>query len=160
NGRTFEIIRNTLQNELEYTIDWDVFNAQYWVPQRRERVVIVGSREPIDFSLDDIQLPEKEEGTLSSILHKTDGKEPWIEHDGNRFFDHDSGSVDPKYTLTDKLWSYLQAYADKHRSLGNGFGFGLVDHTMIARTLSARYYKDGSEILIDQGHGRNPRRLT
>ena len=65
-----------------------------------------------------------------------------------------------KYTLTDNLWAYLQAYAQKHRSMGNGFGYGLVNENDIARTLSARYYKDGSEILISQGEGKNPRRLT
>ena len=67
---------------------------------------------------------------------------------------------DPKYTLSDKLWTYLQNYADKHKAKGNGFGFGLVDLNGISRTLSARYYKDGSEILIPQENGMNPRRLT
>jgi DNA (cytosine-5)-methyltransferase 1 len=66
---------------------------------------------------------------------------------------------DPKYTLTDHLWSYLQEYAERHREKGNGFGFGLADFQGVTRTLSARYYKDGSEILIPQ-HRRNPRRLT
>ena len=61
---------------------------------------------------------------------------------------------------TPNLWKYLQAYAEKHRAKGNGFGFGLVYPDSIARTLSARYYKDGSEILVWQGEGCNPRRLT
>jgi DNA (cytosine-5)-methyltransferase 1 len=68
--------------------------------------------------------------------------------------------VHAKYVLSDKLWAYLQAYAEKHRKAGNGFGFGLVDKNSVARTLSARYYKDGSEILISRGKGKNPRRLT
>ena len=68
--------------------------------------------------------------------------------------------IDPKYSLTDKLWAYLQGYAAKHKAAGNGFGFGLVYPDSVARTLSARYYKDGSEILVHQGEGRNPRRLT
>jgi DNA (cytosine-5)-methyltransferase 1 len=68
-------------------------------------------------------------------------------------------NVDDKYTLTDNLWLYLQNYAEKHRAKGNGFGYGLVDINGISRTLSARYYKDGSEILIPQ-LGKNPRRLT
>ena len=67
--------------------------------------------------------------------------------------------VDDKYTLTDKLWSYLQNYAEKHKAAGNGFGYGIADPNGVARTLSARYYKDGSEILIAQ-EGKNPRRLT
>jgi DNA (cytosine-5)-methyltransferase 1 len=68
--------------------------------------------------------------------------------------------VDEKYTLSDKLWSYLQNYAIKQKAKGNGFGFGMVDLDGISRTLSARYYKDGSEILIPQGKGKNPRKLT
>ena len=68
--------------------------------------------------------------------------------------------VPEKYTLTDHLWSYLQNYAAKHKAAGNGFGYGLVGPDDVARTLSARYYKDGSEILVRQGRGRNPRRLT
>lgn len=68
--------------------------------------------------------------------------------------------IDPKYVLTDKLWSFLKNYAEKHRAKGNGFGYGLVDLNGITRTLSARYYKDGSEILIPRGEGLNPRRLS
>jgi DNA (cytosine-5)-methyltransferase 1 len=68
--------------------------------------------------------------------------------------------VQAKYTLTDHLWLYLQNYAAKHRAKGNGFGFGLVKPDSVTRTLSARYYKDGSEILIYQGTRKNPRRLT
>jgi DNA (cytosine-5)-methyltransferase 1 len=67
--------------------------------------------------------------------------------------------VDPKYTLSDKLWNYLQEYAKKHKAKGNGFGFGLANLDGISRTMSARYYKDGAEILIPQ-EGKNPRRLT
>jgi DNA (cytosine-5)-methyltransferase 1 len=67
--------------------------------------------------------------------------------------------VEDKYTLSDKLWEYLQKYAQKHKAAGNGFGFGLVNFDGVSRTLSARYYKDGSEILIPQ-EDKNPRRLT
>ena len=67
--------------------------------------------------------------------------------------------VESKYTLSDKLWSYLQNYAAKHKAKGNGFGYGLAPLDGVTRTLSARYYKDGSEILIEQ-EGKNPRRLT
>jgi DNA (cytosine-5)-methyltransferase 1 len=95
---------------------------------------------------------------LATILHKTDGSEPFIDSDGDKYFDHERRKVQPKYTLSDHLWTYLQQYAEKHRLKGNGFGFGLVTPKDIARTLSARYYKDGSEILIKQR--KNPRRLT
>ena len=76
-------------------------------------------------------------------------------------FDHEilQRKVDPKYTLSDKLWNYLQEYKKKHKAKGNGFGFGLTDLNGISRTMSARYYKDGAEILIPQ-RGKNPRRLT
>ena len=67
--------------------------------------------------------------------------------------------VDPKYTLTDHMWQYLQDYSKKHKEKGNGFGFGLVDLNGTSRTMSARYYKDGSEILIPQ-KDKNPRRLS
>ncbi len=89
-----------------------------------------------------------------------DGSEPALEWDENRFFDHAANKVQDKYTLTDNLWRYLQNYAEKHRAKGNGFGFGLVTPDSVTRTLSARYYKDGSEILVYQGEGKNPRRLT
>jgi DNA (cytosine-5)-methyltransferase 1 len=78
----------------------------------------------------------------------------------HKFRDILEPKVDPKYTLTAHLWKYLQDYAAKHKALGNGFQYGLTDLDGVARTLSARYYKDGSEILIPQGKGKNPRRLT
>lgn len=159
-GRTFEIITKTLQEELGYYIDYKVIDGQCWVPQHRERVVIVGFRSPTLFSLDSMRMPLPGKVKLEEILHKTDGTEAFIDHDGDRFFDFSKNTVQSKYTLTDKLWAYLQAYAAKHRTLGNGFGFGLVTGKDVSRTLSARYYKDGSEILVDQGRGKNPRRLT
>jgi DNA (cytosine-5)-methyltransferase 1 len=82
---------------------------------------------------------------------------PW---DEERFFDHDRHAVQSKYTLTPKLWAYLQSYAEKHRSAGNGFGFGMVYPNSVTRTLSARYHKDGSEILVWQDNKARPRRLT
>ncbi|GHD77584.1 DNA (cytosine-5-)-methyltransferase [Vogesella fluminis] len=159
-GRTFDVIRRTLSEELGYHIHCKIIDAQHFVPQHRERIVIVGFREPTDFNWDLLALPPKGNTTIKDILHKTDGTEPWNEHDGNKYFDHETGQVNPKYTLTPKLWQYLQNYAVKHREKGNGFGFGLVGPNSIARTLSARYYKDGSEVLVDQGVGKNPRRLT
>lgn len=159
-GRTFGIILKTLEKELGYTVDYRIFDARLWVPQHRERIVIVGFRDKTSFSLKNVKLPSGNEIKLDSILHKTNGKEPQIEHDEDKYFNHKKNKVQDKYTLTDNLWSYLQAYASKHRSMGNGFGFGLVKPDSVARTLSARYYKDGSEILIDQGKKKNPRRLT
>lgn len=154
-GNTFKVIMDTLQNELGYTIKAKVIDAQHFVPQHRERIIIVGTREDTGFSFDDLRLPE-EGPRLDSILHPEDGSEP-----GDGIFTTGSaGKVQPKYVLTDKLWAYLQAYAAKHKAAGNGFGFGLVGRNDIARTLSARYYKDGSEILISRGKGKNPRRLT
>lgn len=155
-GRTFEIIRQTLTAELGYQVQWKIINSKSFVPQHRERIFIVGFREANDFTFDDIDLPDPLNGPkLGSILHPEDGTEeieaPYTQ--GN------IGTVSAKYTLTDKLWDYLKEYAEKHRAAGNGFGFGLVGPNDVARTLSARYYKDGSEILIAQP-GRNPRRLT
>jgi DNA (cytosine-5)-methyltransferase 1 len=138
-GRTFKIIYNTL-NELGYTVHYKVLDGKYFVPQHRERIIIVGFLRELYKDKADFNFPELKESvkTVAGIL------EPL---------------PDNKYTLTDRLWNYLQNYAIKHKEKGNGFGFGLTDINGISRTLSARYYKDGSEILIPQ-NGKNPRRLT
>ena len=139
-GNTFKIIKDTLE-KLEYVVFTDVINAKHYVPQNRERVFIAGfSKKYFDQNIKfKFPTPPESEQKIKSILHK---------------------NVNQKYTLSDKLWSYLQSYAQKHREKGNGFGFGLVNKDGISRTLSARYYKDGSEVLIPQGKGKNPRRLT
>lgn len=139
-GRTFKIITEALE-ELDYEIFHEVLDGQCFVPQHRERILIVGFDRKrygrdLDFHFDITPVVPKP--VMKDILED---------------------NVDEKYTLTDKLWIYLQNYAAKHRAAGNGFGFGLADPEGIARTLSARYYKDGSEILIEQ-EGKNPRRLT
>jgi DNA (cytosine-5)-methyltransferase 1 len=159
-GRTFDVIKRTLSEQLGYTIYFKVIDGAHFVPQHRERILIVGFREPteFDFALDD--LPEKGEKKLGSILHKTDGTEPYLAWDGDKYFDHERKKPLDKYTLTDNLWLYLQNYAAKHKAAGNGFGFGLVRPSNVSRTLSARYYKDGSEILLYQGMKKSPRRLT
>lgn len=159
-GRTFDVIRRTLTEELGYHIHYRVIDGAHFVPQHRERILIVGFREPTNFDFDALPLPAKGRRTLREILHKIDGSEPILPWDGDRFFNHLLQQVDPKYTLTNNLWIYLQGYAEKHRAKGNGFGFGLVTADSVTRTLSARYYKDGSEILLYQGEGKNPRRLT
>ena len=165
-GRTFDVIKRTLTEELGYHIHTRVMDGAHFVPQHRERILIVGFREPVAFDFDALPLPPRGTRTLKDILHRTDGSEPelpWDQVSGSdegRFFDHAANRVQAKYTLTDHLWRYLQTYAEKHRAKGNGFGFGLVTGDSVARTLSARYYKDGSEILVNQGKRRNPRRLT
>lgn len=135
-GNTFRVIRSTLEN-LGYHVSVNVYDAAHFVPQHRERTIIVGCRTH-EVKLPGINaLPDKT-ARIKDILEK---------------------NVDSKYTLSDKLWEYLQNYAKKHREKGNGFGFGLISPNGIARTLSARYYKDGSEILVPQKR-KNPRRLT
>lgn len=156
-GNTFRVITHVL-NELGYVIDHKVIDARHWVPQHRERIFIVGFREDCstDFSLDDVVLPEGPNPRLESILHPGDGSEV-VE---DPYTVGPAAKVSPKYTLTPKLWEYLQKYAAKHKAAGNGFGFGLCGPESVARTLSARYYKDGSEILIAQPGKDIPRRLT
>ena len=156
-GNTFKVIKETLKEELGYDIYHKVIDGQHFVPQHRERLIILGFRET-QFSdpFKDIILPEKGVIKLSSILHPENG----TEQEESPYTTGAEAMVNTKYTLTPHLWDYLQKYAEKHRKAGNGFGFGLVKSTDIARTLSARYYKDGSEILIDQGSKKRPRRLT
>ena len=139
-GNTFRVIRETLE-ELNYSLHYQVMDGQTYVPQHRERIMIVGFDKERYHGEEKFEFPEQHEATRSikEILDP---------------------NIDPKYTLSDKLWAYLQNYAEKHRAKGNGFGYGLVDLNGITRTLSARYYKDGSEILIPQGKGKNPRRLS
>ncbi|HEX3986810.1 MAG TPA: DNA (cytosine-5-)-methyltransferase [Acidobacteriaceae bacterium] len=154
-GRTFRVIRQTLEEELGYQISFRVLDAAHFVPQHRERILIAGFREATPFSLDDLPLPDA--GVkLRAVLHPENGSEAAEEP----YTLAPRASVNPKYTLTQHLWRYLQNYAAKHRAAGNGFGYGLVDGDSIARTLSARYYKDGSEILVSRGPRRSPRRLT
>ncbi|GAA6210635.1 DNA cytosine methyltransferase [Hyphomicrobiales bacterium 4NK60-0047b] len=138
-GRTFSTIRHVLEEELGYEFHKLVINSAPWVPQKRERIFIVAFRESSSFNFDNLVVPDSKPPVLGDIL------EP---------------GVPSKYTLTENLWTYLQNYKKKHQKAGNGFGFSLFGKEDVGRTLSARYYKDGSEILIDQGKGRRPRRLT
>lgn len=139
-GRTFRVIMESL-DELDYQVFTAILDGQNFVPQHRERILIVGfdrKRYRGDINFEFAITPKKPKPVMKDILEK---------------------DVDNKYTLSDKLWIYLQNYAAKHRAAGNGFGYGIADPDGISRTLSARYYKDGSEILIAQ-EGKNPRRLT
>ncbi len=160
-GDTFRTIMGALENELGYKITTRVVDGKGYTPQHRERIYIVGFREEVGFNLENVTFRNPKTGPkLESILH--DLSEPPEIH--YTLADEAPGSnrnsvVNDKYTLTDHLWAYLQAYAAKHKARGNGFGFGLNTPDQTSRTLSARYYKDGSEILIAQD-GKNPRRLT
>ena len=153
NGRTFQIIRQTLEEDLGYSLSYKVFDAQTLVPQHRERVIMVAKKNGTPFDFGKVQI-RNTNTTLSKILHPQNGSEKL-----SVYTEGDLGKVLSKYTLSDKLWSYLQEYSEKHRKRGNGFGFGLFGPDDVARTLSARYHKDGSEILIKQQR-KNPRRLT
>ena len=139
-GKTFQVIKESL-DELNYEVFYDILDGQNYVPQHRERIIIVGfDRErygkDIDFKFN--LTPRNPKPVMQDILEK---------------------EVEAKYTLSDKLWVYLQNYAAKHKAAGNGFGYGIAPLDGVSRTISARYYKDGSEILIAQ-EGKNPRRLT
>lgn len=137
--KTFKVIIKTLE-KLGYNVYHKVLNGKYYVPQNRERIIIVGFKKTVFKSKETFEFPDPKEANFvfKEILES---------------------KVDDKYTLSDKLWSYLQEHARKHKAKGNGFGFGMTDLNGISRTISARYYKDGSEILIPQ-KGKNPRKLT
>ena len=137
--KTFKVITETL-TKLGYSMHYKVLDARYYVPQHRERIIIVGFKESVFNGKEQFKFPEpkKVELAIKDILEE---------------------EVEDKYTLSDKLWNYLQEHKRKHQAKGNGFGFGLTNIDGVSRTLSARYYKDGSEILIPQ-EGKNPRRLT
>jgi len=154
-GRTFQTIKDVLTKELGYVIDFRIIDGRHWTPQHRERIFIVGFREDQGFNFDGMKMPEAAP-KLVQILHPGDGSEV----PDQKYTVGNSGRVADRYTLTDHLWNYLQRYKEKHQAAGNGFGFGLVGPDDVARTLSARYYKDGSEILVKQEDGKPPRRLT
>ena len=134
-GQTFKIIRESLE-ELGYTVHWKVIDALGWVPQHRDRVFIVGFRQDVDFSWDYLA-PNPGRTRLADIL------EP---------------HVDPKYCLKDGTWNFLQKHKKDHAEKGNGFGYTIADPERHARTITARYHKDGSEILLPTNG--NPRKLT
>lgn len=154
-GNTFRTIRKVLEEELGYTVDYRIIDGRHWTPQHRERIFIVGFREDQGFRFADMKVPDAAP-KLREILHPQNGEEA----PDQRFTIGNFGNVSPKYTLTEHLWGYLQRYKEKHQKAGNGFGFGLVGPDDVSRTLSARYYKDGSEILVKQEEGKVPRRLT
>lgn len=155
-GRTLDVILRTLQDELGYQVSHRVISSRHFVPQHRERIFIVGFREANAFDFDKVikSLPPLDKAPkLGSILHHLG--------DTEEAYTDAAGLAHARYTISPKLWQYLQDYKAKHGAAGNGFGFGLVGPEDVTRTISARYYKDGSEILVDQSHlGLNPRKLT
>lgn len=155
-GNTFRVIERTLKEELGYHVQYRVIDSRAFVPQGRKRIIIVGFREENNFDFDDLILPDYGPTLGDTVLHPEDGSELTEEP----YTLGEAARVNDKYTLTPNLWAYLQNYAIKHRAAGHGFGYGLVDRDDVARTLSARYYKDGSEILVSRGKGQIPRRLT
>lgn len=137
-GNTFRVIMHVLWDELGYDVHWRVLDSKLWTCQHRERIYIVGFSEPTEFNWDDLEVPEAEH-TAAEVLES---------------------DVDDRYVLSDKLWDYLRAYRAKHQAKGNGFGYSVIGPGDTTRTLSARYHKDGSEILVSRGEGKNPRKLT
>lgn len=136
-GKTFKVILQTLEGELGYQVFWKVLDSKNWTCQHRERIYIVGFKNEANFSWDALDIP-KENHVVGEILEE---------------------NPDSRYTLSDKLWSYLKSYREKHEAAGHGFGYSIVGPQDTTRTLSARYHKDGSEILVRQ-NGKNPRKLT
>jgi len=150
-GKTFKVIMDTLENDLGYHVSVAVIDAKRFLPQHRERVFLVGFRENRGFSFGGMRFPDAV-GNVGSILHTPD------EAPDGRFITSDG--VHPRYGMSQRLFASLQAHAEKHRAAGHGFGFGMVTaESPSTRTLSARYHKDGSEILVERP-GQTPRRLT
>lgn len=137
-GRTFATIMHVLREELGYNVQYRLISSHPWVPQKRQRIFIVGFRDDTDFDFDQLKIPDGRQPVLGDILER---------------------DAPAKYTLTDHLWTYLRNYKAKHAKAGNGFGYSVFGPNDVTRTLSARYYKDGSEVLIEQ-KGKAPRRLT
>jgi DNA (cytosine-5)-methyltransferase 1 len=156
-GNTFRVIQDVLSNDLGYTLQYKVIDAKGYLPQHRERIILAGFRDGGSFDWADVAGPaQNAPKTMGAILHPEIGPEPGAAG----YVDPDTGLVLDRYILSDRLWAYLQSYAAKHKAAGNGFGYGIVDRESTSRTLSARYYKDGSEVLVSRGEGLTPRRLT
>ncbi len=151
-GQTFDTIRRTLEEDLGYHVRWEVLNASQVLPQNRQRIFIVGFRDRAHAERFNFPPSGQALQDQASLLRNGLAQAP-------RLRDILEKRVPERYTLSDHLWRYLQDYKEKHRQAGHGFGFGLADLNGITRTLSARYFKDGSEILIPVP-GKNPRRLT
>jgi len=142
-GNTYKIITSHLSHD--YVVFDEIFDARSWVPQHRERIFLVcfrkeifgATKKEIPFSFSRPKKPRNP--VFSAILESKPLK---------------------KYMLSDHLWDYLVQYKAKHQKKGNGFGYGIADPNGVSRTMSARYYKDGSEILVSHEGWKNPRRIT
>lgn len=136
-GRTLKTVRKILEEDLGYTVFYKIHNARdFGVPQNRERIFIVALRDDFDFSFAE---PSNQSVKVGDILER---------------------KVDEKYTLSDRLWASHKRRKAEHIAKGNGFGYSLFTaKSLYTSTISARYYKDGSEILIEQ-KGKNPRKVT
>jgi DNA (cytosine-5)-methyltransferase 1 len=158
-GNTFKVIKRILEEDLGYKVTFKVLDAVAFLPQHRERIFIVGFLDHgLVFDWERIQPAHKDlKISVKEILQDNLPAPSW---DQGKYYDGNAGSTLPKYILSDKLWEYLKSYAEKHRKAGNGFGYGLANLEGVTRTLSARYHKDGSEILIPRILEENPRRLT
>lgn len=147
-GKTFEVIRHALEDELKYVVNWKIVDGARWVPQHRERLFIVGyDPRQINISKEEIIIPDR----------------PGVDYKYPELFNIIQGKVGKEYTLGPGTWSTLERHKAHHAKIGNGFGYGLhmlpIKKGEVTRTISARYHKDGAEILIEQ-KGKFPRRLT
>jgi DNA (cytosine-5)-methyltransferase 1 len=166
-GRTWKVIAYAL-DQAGYAFTHQILDAARVVPQHRERIFIAGFRREA-FGL------ENRRRNWSHFWEEVDERIECQAEEQRRQYGVDAEEEWPRvgpvlephnqvpdtYTLTENLWEYLQDYKAKHRAKGNGFGYGMVrpDDTY-TRTISARYYKDGSEALVYQGEDKRPRRLT
>lgn len=155
-GKTFKVIQQTLKEKLGYKIFCKVIDANGFVPQQRQRIFIVGFREDVTFTWDDFKHPGKGKKILKDVLHTEDG----TEKEEPPYTFGKQAVISEDFVISRKLWTYLKSYKKKHEAKGNGFGFSVVTDSDTTRTLSARYHKDGSEILVSRGERKNPRRLT
>lgn len=136
-GKTFKVIQDSLEN-LGYRVSSQILAAKdFGIPQNRERIYIIALKNKATFKF---PTPLGKETCVGDILEK---------------------NVDQRYTISDKLWAGHRRRKLEHKIKGNGFGYGLFNsQSAYTNTISARYYKDGSEILIDQGPYMNPRKIT
>lgn len=159
-GETLATLMRVLKEDLKYEVKIEVLNAKYFgVPQNRERLIFVcWDKEQIP--VDDFTFPLGLDSSLKPIFDKEKLNE-CIPTKVSDIFEPDSAIPD-KMTISDKMWIGHQERKKKNKANGKGFGYSLfTGDSVYCSTISARYWKDGSEILIDQSaQGKNPRKLT
>jgi len=138
-GKTYREILRILE-ELGYTVSAQLHNAKdYGLPQNRSRIYIIALKGNSSFTF---SKAPKTSTKLGDILQTP-------------------GDLERDYTISNVLWAGHKRRKEDHNKKGNGFGYSLFDRdSPYTSTISARYYKDGSEILINQGKGKNPRKLS